>query len=147
MLRLITAPFVVPLASVSGLTVPFTCDPELDGDTNVIVHAIVQTLAIPLYVGVNTLVGSCACGIDAARGLADIVFLGYYDLPDADEPELYDARPYFLQISDKMSRADSTMLWVAVPASTKNGSAVPYGVPRKLSGEAALAVSSPAPVR
>ncbi len=113
-LRLITAPFVVPLSCVYGFTVPFTCDPELGGTTNYVVYSAVQTAATPLYVGANTLVGSCACGIEAARGLADIVFLGYYDLPDAKQPEAYDSRPYFIQIAENMSHSRGELLLASV---------------------------------
>jgi hypothetical protein len=96
--RVASAPFIVPLSCLYGFTVPFQNDPEQNSTTNLMLYATAQTIATPAYVGINTLVGSCACAVDASKGLIEILSLGYYGSTTADTKEQYESRPYFFQL-------------------------------------------------
>lgn len=100
--RVASAPFIVPLSCLYGLTVPFQSDPEQNGATNMMLYTTAQTIAAPAYVGINTLVGSCACAVDASKGVIEILSLGYYGRQTADNKEQYDSRPYFIQLATRI---------------------------------------------
>jgi hypothetical protein len=111
------APLVIPMSCLHGLVVPFQGDPEQNGTTNMVAYTVTQTIATPAYVSINTLVGTCACAIEASKGVLEVLTLGYYGQETADNTDHYDSRPYFIQLAKRIfgTRDDSRFMSLILP--------------------------------